>query len=672
MERNRQRLRWTLILFFLALTIPTSTLVLQARGQLKWEAFHRYRVLAEELTQRIDQRYAQWVVTEDARTFTDYTFLNVAGDSRNGLLQRSELSHYPVRPVIPGTLGYFQIDHAGHFSTPTLPGKQQAPHYGVNKQEWLARETLHETLRRLLSQNRLLGARRAREHRPAMETAAAAEEPVATSSPAPRAKSAQAAPMESDSSQSAFDALQGSGSRRTPARSASKSLGRLEDLKLKKTYEQKLSTRDDRYGKTRIMEKLRRSPRKEQNALPSAPASARPGINMFESEVDALEFARLDSGHFVLYRKVWRDGQRYIQGLLIDQNLFIDSVIRQAFEQATVSQASRLAIAYQGEVLSVMDSQLGRHYTGSASELQGTLLLQARLSEPFDRLELVYSIESLPAGPGGTVLAWTALVLGLLLPGGFWLMYRLGLKQIQLAAQQQDFVSAVSHELKTPLTSIRMYGEMLREGWVSEDKRKSCYDYIYEESERLTRLINNVLQLARMNRNELRVDLKPCTVSQLLDTVRSKTGTQLQRAGFVLNIDCKVADDIQIEVDADYFSQIVINLVDNAIKFSARAEKKQIDIHCQLTAGQLQLGIRDYGPGIPGEQMRKIFQLFYRLESELTRETVGTGIGLALVQQLLAAMGGQVDVINQSPGAEFLIRFPVVAPSADRSEAVSS
>ena len=80
-------------------------------------------------------------------------------------------------------------------------------------------------------------------------------------------------------------------------------------------------------------------------------------------------------------------------------------------------------------------------------------------------------------------------------------MYRLGVGQIRLHRQQQDFVSAVSHELKTPLTSIRMYGEMLRAGWVDEDKKRSYSDFIFHESERLSRLIANVLQLARMTRS---------------------------------------------------------------------------------------------------------------------------------------------------------------------------
>ena len=116
-----------------------------------------------------------------------------------------------------------------------------------------------------------------------------------------------------------------------------------------------------------------------------------------------------------------------------------------------------------------------------------------------------------------------------------------------------------------------------------------------------------------------------------------------------------------INIDDDCFAQIVINLVDNAIKFSKDADRKQVDIGCRTDRdGNVIFSIRDYGPGIPKDQLKKIFQLFYRTETELTRETVGTGIGLAIVHQLTTAMKGSVDVINCDPGAEFQIRFAIV------------
>jgi signal transduction histidine kinase len=204
-----------------------------------------------------------------------------------------------------------------------------------------------------------------------------------------------------------------------------------------------------------------------------------------------------------------------------------------------------------------------------------------------------------------------------------------------------------------------MYGEMLREGWATDEKKSLYYDYIFDESERLSRLIANVLQLARMTRNHLQVDTKPLAVAELLDGIRSTVSSQVERAGFELNMRCEpAAGQAIIQADPDGFARIFINLVDNAIKFSASAERKVIDIGAQrLRDGSVQFSVRDYGPGIPGDQMKKIFRLFYRSENELTRETVGTGIGLALVHQLARAMGGQVDVVNREPGAEFRVNI---------------
>ena len=180
----------------------------------------------------------------------------------------------------------------------------------------------------------------------------------------------------------------------------------------------------------------------------------------------------------------------------------------------------------------------------------------------------------MPPGPGASVLGWTTIIIAIVFLGGFYFLYRLGSSQIDLARQQQDFVSAVSHELKTPLTSIRMYGEMLKEGWADEDKRKTYYEYIHNESERLSRLISNVLQLAKITRNEPQFDLQPTKVGELISNIESKIANQVEGAGFELTtIRDDETDRTTVMIDEDCFAQIVINLVDNAIKFSACTAK---------------------------------------------------------------------------------------------------
>jgi signal transduction histidine kinase len=454
-------------------------------------------------------------------------------------------------------------------------------------------------------------------------------------------------------------------------------LGRVRDLKLDDELQKKSeglkrqlvqADAEDKDVADPVEARARRvEPATAAEALPPATKTVRRDaddrgltITTFESEIDPYEFSLLDSGHLVLFRNVWRNGNRTIQGLLIEQDRFINTLIESAFRSNTLSDMSSLVIGYNDDVIRMLP---GGSYPGvsssRASDLDGALLYRNRLSSPLDGLELIFTATRLPPGPGAKVLGWTTLVISIVFLGGFIALYRLGLTQIRLAQQQQDFVSAVSHELKTPLTSIRMYGEMLREGWADEAKRKQYYEYIHDESERLTRLISNVLQLAKISRNEPQFNLKPTTVSALMDLIRSKIANQVERAGFRFKLmQEEIPADTSVSIDDDCFAQIIINLVDNAIKFSRNAENKTIEVGCRLTGDKrVEFTVRDHGPGIARDQMKKIFKLFYRTESELTRETVGTGIGLAIVHQLTTAMNGKVDVSNRDQGAQFNVSF---------------
>ena len=672
---TRQRLRLWLGVFFLALLIPTAVLINQAYHQLKYESFHQYRLLAEDLSKQIDRQLQTIIATESAHSFTDYSFLNIAGDPKAKFVQRSPLSAYPVASTLPGIIGYFQIDAQGNFTTPLLPqDTATALAYGVSASELQQRRELQARLHHILSENHLVQTRR--EVASAPTTSRSLEESsrnVAGSLATPSAPAS--APLES---QQAFDQLRDTDLQSLPKQQKlSNSLGRVDELKLDSLYTAKSAG-----GKTSAQKAERATPadkkvlRKERSVLPEqTQARAKNAdtkykrdleqdvrVHIFESQIDAFEISLLDSGQFVLYRKVWRDGQRYIQGALLDPAPLFHTLIESAFRETALSRMSNIAIAYRGNVLTAFGGNSAQRYLSNTEQLQGALLAQTRLSAPWSDLELIFTVNRLPAGPGGNVLAWVGFSLVIVLCGGFFLMYRLGLRQIELARQQQDFVSAVSHELKTPLTSIRMYGEILREGWADEDKKRGYYDYIYTESERLSRLISNVLQLARMTRHDLQVETKPYRISELLDNIRSKVGSQIEHAGFALQLHCEeAAQATTIQVDIDFFTQIIINLVDNALKFAAKAENKTIDIGCRRQRDHIVFNVRDYGPGIPKDQLRKVFKLFYRASNELTRETVGTGIGLALVQQLAQAMQAQVDVINQQPGVEFQVSYPVLA-----------
>ena len=400
----------------------------------------------------------------------------------------------------------------------------------------------------------------------------------------------------------------------------------------------------------------------------AASSAARAGqgrrpIRTFESEIDPFRFSLLDSGHFVLFRNAWRDGARFIQGALIDRDAFLQAIIGDGFRRSALGREADLTVAWGVDVLAAYAGRgADRGYSSDARVPIGTLLYRGRPQDPFSALRLIFSVAQLPTPPGAALIHWLAAALALVLCLGTWLMYRLGARQIALVRQQQAFVSAVSHELKTPLTSIRMYSEMLREGWVTEARRADYYRFIHDESERLSRLIANVLQLARMSRNETRVDLRPVAVGELLDLARERITSSIGQAGFALDMPAPPPElaAVELNLDPDAFVQILINLTDNAIKFSADAERRQIDISCTRgPAGTVLIGVRDYGPGIPRNQRKHVFRLFYRLDNATTKAVKGTGIGLALVRQLTRAMGGEVDLIERQPGVEVRLRFPV-------------
>jgi signal transduction histidine kinase len=750
---DKGRLKRLLALFFLALAVPTGALIWQAYSQLKWEAFHQYRGLAEDLTSRVDAQLINMISTADARSFADYTFLNVTGETKAKFVQRSPLSAYPVTEELPGVMGYFQVDSNGSFSTPLLPPEgADAEQFGIGTAEYSNRLKLAQEIQTVLAENRLVQSRpdvglRRELNQPLAEAVAGLEvaekerdgiaaadsrgrlnalepEPPSASTSVVTAESAEevsvggfldetsadedavielmakqqvAAPAAASIySQQVFDDLkqpredspadsglagisvfeEGAGESE-PNNERLNTIGKVADLKLDAELQKKSESVERAQEEQRLAGGRAYAPsrakRREQIALPeTAPPADRQAIanvagptdlriNTFESEIDPLEFSLLDSGHFVLFRNVWREGERYIQGLLVDQSAFVSGAIERAFYESPLSAMSNLIVGYQDDVISFFPGPAHTLYPGSTGELQGALLYSGRLSTPLDSLELIFGINRLPQGPGATVLGWVTFVLAMVFVGGFITLYRLGLSQINLARQQQDFVSAVSHELKTPLTSIRMYGEMLKEGWADDEKRQDYYDFIHDESERLTRMITNVLQLAKITHNEPSFDLKPTKVGELMSNIESKIANQVERGGFTLEFNRdEDADNATIDIDEDCFAQIIINLVDNAIKFSKNAENKTIDISSKLTgASQVEFAVRDHGPGIQKDQMKKIFRLFYRTESELTRETVGTGIGLAIVHQLTTAMNGKVDVINAEPGAEFRISFPV-------------
>jgi signal transduction histidine kinase len=195
-----------------------------------------------------------------------------------------------------------------------------------------------------------------------------------------------------------------------------------------------------------------------------------------------------------------------------------------------------------------------------------------------------------------------------------------------------------------------MYGEMLRDGLVpSEEKRAEYYATITDESERLSRLIDNVLEFSRLEQKRRDLRLVVGSLSEAIRDAAEKLRTHIEREGFRLELD--LDDGLPaVQFDRDAVTQLVFNLVDNALKYARHAEKREIEIGLHLENERVELRVRDFGPGVPEEQLRRVFEPFYRIGEELTRTTEGTGIGLALVKELAEGMGARVLGHNATGG----------------------
>ncbi|OGD18186.1 MAG: hypothetical protein A2W03_00430 [Candidatus Aminicenantes bacterium RBG_16_63_16] len=230
--------------------------------------------------------------------------------------------------------------------------------------------------------------------------------------------------------------------------------------------------------------------------------------------------------------------------------------------------------------------------------------------------------------------------------------------ELELARMKSDFVSTVSHEFKSPLTSIRQLAEMLQSGRVpSEERRQQYYDVLLEQSERLALLTDNILSLARIEEGRAEFTFESTDVTALIAGVVSPIQDRVRHEGFALEL--KAASPIPfIAVDRSALSQAIANLIDNAIKYSGGSKK--ILITASIEGQSLAIAVEDFGIGINKEDIPKLFERFYRGGDELTRTVKGSGLGLTLVKEIVQAHRGKVRVESEpGKGSVFSILLPL-------------
>jgi signal transduction histidine kinase len=353
----------------------------------------------------------------------------------------------------------------------------------------------------------------------------------------------------------------------------------------------------------------------------------------FQLALEPMVGRAVGDGSLLLYRTVLVGQQGYRQGLVLDR-----AELGAWLSARALGSTGLLRIA----TLDFADVTASVPVDGYA--------FQHRFAEPFDAVTARLHLPSLPdRGGAGTIYALVGL-LALVGLAGLFAIHHMASVVVGFAERRSNFVAAVTHELKTPLTSIRMYAEMLRDGLVPTDaKRDEYYGTITDESERLSRLIDNVLEFSRLERGTREMNLRVGAIGPLLEESVERLRAHARSEGFEL--ESEIDPDLPpIRFDRDALLQVIYNLVDNAMKYAASAASRQIRLEARRRDGGVELAVRDFGPGVSGRHLGHVFEPFYRGEDELTRETKGTGIGLSLVKELGERMGARVRGANAEGG----------------------
>jgi signal transduction histidine kinase len=280
----------------------------------------------------------------------------------------------------------------------------------------------------------------------------------------------------------------------------------------------------------------------------------------------------------------------------------------------------------------------------------------------------------LPASPlepvnGTAFLGVSVLLVGIfvaaILSGG-GLLLRQARRSEEEAAQKTSFVANVSHEFKTPLTTIRLYSELLEQGRVRDAAQGSEYlRTIGRETQRLARLVNNALDFSRLEQGQKKFAREPLDLVAELAALLATHEPRVTEAGLVLKRELP-ATSVPVTTDRDALGQIVLNLIDNACKYAAEGGEVTVALRVRPThstgsgqASGAEVRVADRGPGVPAEHRERIFDKFHRVDNALTAEKSGAGLGLSIARQLARGLGGDLRYAPRAGGgAEFILELP--------------
>jgi two-component system phosphate regulon sensor histidine kinase PhoR len=367
-------------------------------------------------------------------------------------------------------------------------------------------------------------------------------------------------------------------------------------------------------------------------------------------KIEPIQYNIANQNAVLIFIEVTPSGINKLTGLLVNSNEFIYRILSPKIQEIA-----------EGEfVISVFNREENFQYN-STKDYDSTKVQQERPLWIFPNYKVGISlvgstIEDLVRERVVSNIILISL-LTLILIVGVYIVYRNVKREIEIAQIKSDFVSNVSHELRTPLSLISMFAETLEMGRAkTEEKKKEYYSIISREANRLGRIVNTILNFSKMEAGKRKYHLKEKDLNTVIEKIFENYSFHLRNKGF--KFDYYPGEKLPaVNIDEEAVSEAVINLIDNAVKYSP--EKKQIEITTGIDSTFEFVDVADKGIGISHEDQRKIFDKFFRVSSALVHDTKGTGLGLSIVKHVMDAHGGKVTLHSKAGvGSSFKLLFP--------------
>ncbi|MDM8522639.1 HAMP domain-containing sensor histidine kinase [Desulfococcaceae bacterium HSG8] len=646
-----RRLKLLILIFCVTLSVPLAYFVLRTYRSLEQEEISELRYFAETLFNEMEGKLADLVRKEEARAVDEYNYYQPHADqgSGSGARLRSPLSRVPEEKNF--IIGYFQNNPDGSFQTPLLNDTEPSDKAQTASAERLRVANLIFNQKRVIASERL-------EYQPAKRTEKtlgkkmAVKEEVAGLADKylnlPRYRKQKSALGQEKKRVERISVKQALNiSQQDKNRDTRQDVPSEQSTKADADQSAMFSSQDSEVrgrGWAKDAQDTEAEPREEAEGK---------DFSELQVEVDPMQAVFINDRQVFMFRRIGIRNQIFRQGFLIDVNAFLGYLADACFAGQPISRFTRLK-------LMVMDgSRETAAIRAGIITGQPILSLDRTFPRPFSFLEATLVCGNIPRSAGRRTLNIMVGVLGAVILAGLFAIYRSARMITDMSERRAKFVSSVTHELKTPLTNIRMYIEMLEQGIARTPEREAEYfSILSSESARLSRLISNVLEFSKLEKKQIRLDLREGTFEDVICEVRNVMGEKLRQEGFQMNIERKGLQPFVY--DREVMIQVLINLIENSIKFGKSSEKKEITLGIAPERGQMNISVSDTGPGIPRHGLKRVFDDFYRADSSLTRTTRGTGIGLAFVKKFVTAARGTVSAANNDgPGCTITLSLGV-------------